>query len=260
MKIFYLIKSYLAFYIQSGNEHGLHSPFIFDIYTTAIRPKKTFYSFLKIENLRTQFLADDSEIIFTDLGTGSEKSGRIRTISAIARSSLKSAAIAQILFRLVNYLQPKRIIDLGTSLGITTAYLASAKPSAMLTTFEGCPNTAEVAHKSFKKLGLKNVEVVVGNIDTTLLPTIQNIPHLDFVFIDANHTYEATLRYFEICLAKATSETVFVFDDIHWSPDMVLAWEVIKAHRKVTLSIDLFHVGIIFLRINQPKQHFVLRI
>lgn len=255
-----MIKSYIAFYFQSGNEHGLHAPFIFDIYTSAIRPNKFFYPFLKIENLRAQLLANPTNISVTDLGTGSARASNIRSISTIARSALKKKDIAQIIFRLVNYLQPTHIIDLGTSLGITTAYMACAKPSSQITSFEGCPNIAAEAMKNFKKLGVKNVEVVVGNIDITLPAFIKNTPQLDFVFVDANHTYEATLRYFEICLIKATTETVFVFDDIHWSSEMVMAWEAIKAHQKVTLSIDLFHVGIIFLRTNQPKQHFVLRI
>lgn len=194
-----------------------------------------------------------------DYGTG-HTLGQSRKIKDIAHISLKKPRLGQILFQLVTYCQPKYILDLGTSLGITTMYLASAKSTASVKSFEGCGNISRFALANFKKAGLKNIEIITGNIDNTLMDSIQSIPKIDFVFFDANHTYEATLSYFELCLDKADTESVFVFDDIHWSTGMEDAWELIKANEKVTLSIDLYHMGIIFFRTNQPKQHFILRI
>lgn len=257
LNFLFQLKSYLVFLLKSGNEHGLHSPFIFDIYCTAIRPQKAFYCFRKIEELRYSLQRQTKIIQVTDLGTGSSAE---RSIQSIANRALKPSYIGQMLFRLVHYLQPQHILDLGTSLGITSAYLASGNSNAKVYSFEGCPNIAEEAQDNFKRLSISNVEMVVGNIDHTLEEKLKTLPSLDFAFIDANHTYEATIRYFEICLAKSNSQTVIVFDDIYWSKGMARAWEAIKTDQRVILSIDLFHLGIVFLRHSQPKQHFVLRI
>lgn len=259
MKLFFLIRSYFKFLFYSGNEHSIHSPFVFDVYTKAIKPSKKFYAFAAIELLREKMLGCKDIISVTDFGTDTHQNTS-RVVKNIAKKSLKNPRLGQVLFQLVDYYQPTTIIDLGTSLGITTMYLASAKTTAKVTSFEGCVNIASYAQSNFKKKGLQNIELVVGNIDSTLRPTLEYITQVDFVFFDANHTYEATMLYFQLCLQKATTESVFVFDDIHWSPAMEAAWQAIKAHDQVTLSIDLFHVGIIFLRTNQPKQHFILRI
>ena len=259
MKILLSFFRYLNFLASSGNEHSIHSPFIFDIYTKAIRSKKQYYSFPIIENIRDKMLSCEDVIQVKDYGTGHQLE-QSRKIKDIARISLKKPRLGQILFQLVAYCEPRYIIDLGTSLGITTMYLANAKPTSSVKSFEGCVNISRFALANFKKAGVKNIEIITGNIDDTLMEGIHSIPKIDFVFFDANHTYDATLRYFEICLQKADTESVFIFDDIHWSAGMEAAWERIKANEKVTLSIDLFHMGIIFFRRNQPKQHFILRI
>ena len=126
-------------------------------------------------------------------------------------------------------------------------------------TFEGCPQTAAIAEENFRQLGLSNVEIVVGNIDDTLAPALAASPPIDFAFFDANHRYEPTVRYVETCLAHIHNDTVFVFDDIHWSAEMEQAWAYIQAHPSVSLTVDLFWVGLVFFRHEQPKQNFVLR-
>src|SRR5690606_35219993 len=124
--------------------------------------------------------------------------------------------------------------------GITTLYEAVAAPTAKIITFEGCPQTAAVAERNFRKLNRQNIEIVTGNIDETLPERLKEVSSIDFVFFDANHRYEPTVRYFETCLSKAHNDTCFIFDDIHWSDEMEQAWETIRAHPSVTVSIDLF--------------------
>jgi predicted O-methyltransferase YrrM len=164
-----------------------------------------------------------------------------------------------LLYRLIQQFNPQTIFDLGTSLGITTIYQAKACEKGRVFTFEGCPTTAQIAKENFKALKCNNIEVIVGNLDETLSKKISEIDQLDFVFFDANHRYEPTVQYFEQCLAKITEDSVFVFDDIHWSEEMHAAWNYILNHPSVMISIDLFYVGLVFFRKNQPKQHFVLR-
>ncbi|WP_317044456.1 O-methyltransferase [Hymenobacter crusticola] len=200
-------------------------------------------------------------ITVRDFGAGSRTgAGQQRRVGAIARTAAKPRKFGQLLFRLVNRFQPRVVLELGTSLGLTTAYLATADSRAQVITFEGCPQTAAIAQQTFEELGLQNVTLIEGNLDATLAPTLRNlVGPVDFAFFDGNHRYEPTVRYFEQLLPYRTDHSVFVLDDIHWSADMTRAWQTIKAHPAVILTIDLFFVGLVFFRKNQPKQHFRLR-
>ena len=253
--------AYLRFWLRSGNAHGLHSPFVFGLYTSVVRHTGQYGPYAAIEERRRQLLASAASISVTDLGAGSHTgAGQQRRVADIARTAAKPRRLAQLLFRLVNYLRPATVLELGTSLGLTTAYLAAADSRHRVVTFEGCPNAAGVARETFASLQLSNIEVVEGNLDHTLAPTLAALgAPVDFVFFDGNHRCEPTLRYFEQCLAHRGDNSTFVFDDIHWSEDMERAWEVIKAHPDVTLTVDLFYFGLVFFRQKQPKQHFWLR-
>lgn len=201
-------------------------------------------------------------IAITDFGAGSKvNASRERTIRDIARNSQKPARFGRLLYRLARHFGAKTILDLGTSLGLTTAYLAEAARlnDGRVLTFEGCPQTAAVARTNFAHLNLQNTTVIVGNIDETLPEQLAALETIDFVFFDANHRYEPTVRYFETCLAKKHNDTVFVFDDIHWSDEMEQAWAYISKHPSVSVTIDLFWVGLVFFRHEQPKQDFVLQ-
>lgn len=258
-----MITAYFRYLSRARDEHALHSPFLFSLYTQVIRAQTGFKTlFAPIRALRKALRRNRQLITIADYGAGSKvNTSRQRTIGDIARNSQKSARFGRLLFRLIRRFKAKNIVDLGTSLGMTTAYLAEAtKPSGgHVLTFEGCPETAAVARQNFQQLGIDNVDVVVGNLDETLGPEIAALEPLDFVFFDANHRYEPTVRYFETCLTNIHNDTVFVFDDIHWSDEMEQAWAYIKNHTAVTLTVDLFWVGLVFFRREQPKQDFILR-
>ncbi|TGD78846.1 O-methyltransferase [Hymenobacter wooponensis] len=255
------VLSYLRFLLQSGNTHGLHSPFVFGLYAHVIGHDGQFAAYKHIEARRQELLQSTTSIQVRDFGAGSHTgAGRTRRIRDIARTAAKPRPLAQLLFRLVNAFQPRTIIELGTSLGLTTSYLAAADSRARVLTFEGCPQTAAVARETFASLGLGNVEIQEGNLDDTLAPALAALSTpVDFAFFDGNHRYEPTLRYFELMNAHRTEDSVFVLDDIHWSAEMTRAWEAIKQHPDVTLTIDLFFIGLVFFRRKQPKQHFILR-
>lgn len=258
MKKLAYIYHYLLHRIKATNEGGLHSPFVFNLLTNAIYVKAGYYPFKKIEKLREQLLDSKKTIRCIDLGTGNKKTAD-KKVSYIAKLSAKSPEQAQLLFRFVNYFQPEQIIELGTSLGISTAYLASANSKTQLITIEGCPETARIAQQNFKDLKLKNIESLIGNFDEVLPKVLSKVSTLDFVFFDGNHRKEATLNYFEQCLQKANQDSVFVFDDIYWSDEMMQAWEEIKNNSSVTVTVDLFFMGIVFFRKEQAKQHFLIR-
>jgi predicted O-methyltransferase YrrM len=251
---------YLQHYFTAGTEHGLHSPFVFDLYSRTILPKKKYYVFDLIEDLRKELTNSNEKIEVQDFGAGSQvEKGNLRSVSSIVKYSEKSPELAQLIFKLVNHFQPEIIFDLGTSLGLTTIYESFAREEAQVYTFEGCPSTAKIAQQNFERLKRKNIKLIEGNIDQTLQAIVNQIQKIDFAFFDANHRLEPTLRYFNTCIEKAHEETVFIFDDIHWSDEMEQAWEKIKADERVMLTIDLFYVGLVFFRKGQPKQDFLLK-
>ncbi len=266
----FLIK-YIRYQFSAKTAHGIHSPFVFQLYNEVINHKANYYAFDRIELLRNKLLQSNDEIEVKDLGTGT--SGK-RKISLIAERAAKNKKYGELLYRLVNRFKPEIILELGTSLGISTAYLASANPNSKVITIEGCPSTAGAAKKCFEALGLKNIESVIGNFDFELKNVLESgilasaspssggrnqESRIDFVFFDGNHKKEPTLNYFTQCLEYAHNDSVFVFDDIHWSDEMEEAWEEIKKHPKVTVTIDLFFLGIVFFRKEQVKENFILK-
>lgn len=251
---------YLRYRIVAGNAHGLHSPFVFELFNNVIRDDMPFYTFEPIEYLRRKLQEQEEIIELNDLGAGGETS-RIRKVSVkqIAGRSLNTAKYGRLLFRLVNRFQPKTIVELGTSLGITTLYLAMPSNDNTVYTIEGSPSVSAIAREGFRKLNRMNIRLLEGNFDTVLPGLLQELPEVDMAYVDGNHRYEPTMRYFEMFLSKKTEQSFFVFDDIYWSREMTAAWNEIRRHPEVTVSIDLFRLGIVFFRKGIPKQDFVLK-
>lgn len=253
------IGSYVDHLWHARTRHAVHSPFVYDLVMQVLRPDDGPPGQAAIERLRDALLKDGSPpFTMVDLGAGSRSSGRQRRIADVARVSLKPAEQARMLHRLVRYQQARHVLELGTSLGITTLYLA-AGTTGHVTTIEGCPHTAATAAKHFAALGQDNITQVVGSFQEQLPLVLSHMPRLDLAFIDGHHLQAPTLSYFAMCLEKAHNDTVFVFDDIHWSRDMSAAWQRIKAHPQVTVTIDLYTMGLVFLRREQAKEHFTLR-
>jgi predicted O-methyltransferase YrrM len=252
---------FLRFWLQAGDAHGLHSPFVFDLYTRVIQADDPYYAFAEIEKIRDLMHFSQRSIQVIDLGAGPRvQSGHVRLLKDMVDRSAKPARQCRLLFRLINAFKPTVLFELGTSLGITTLYLASPYASTQVITFEGCPQTAAVARENFGHLGLSNIEIITGNLDDTLAQAVKQANKLDFVFFDANHRYKPTIAYFETCLSKADEGSLFVFDDIYWSDEMKKAWQDICSHPQVRLSIDLFHLGLIFFRkAHFQKEHYKLR-
>ena len=245
---------------KSVNEHRVHSPFVYDLLLSTIYNKKKFYAYIQLEKLRNALSLSNQKVNCIDLGAGSKiNNSNTKSVQTILYSSSKPAKYAQLLFRLVNHFQPTTILELGTSLGISSGYMASANSKSKLITIEGCEEIANIAKSNFQKLELKNIEQVVGNFDEVLPTVLKNINQLEFVFFDGNHRKEPTLNYFSQCLEKANEKSVFIFDDIYWSKEMKEAWEEIKKNEKVTVTLDLFYLGIVFFRTEQVKQNFIIR-
>lgn len=249
----------------NGKGHGIHSPFVYSFVREVLRDKRTYPCYQPLAALRRILATDERSIDVQDFGAGSRViPSNTRRIGDIAKSSLKPKKYSRLLFRMVQQMQPATILELGTCFGVTTAYLASGHKNATVYTMEGAPAIAEVARHNFSELGLHNIKLIEGNFDTKLPELtkklgLQGVP-LDFVFIDGNHRKEPTLRYFQELLPLLQEDSVIIFDDIHWSSEMEEAWAAIKASAAVTLTIDLFFIGIVFFRKeNKVKQDFTIQ-
>ena len=239
----------------------MHSPFVFDIINKVLKDKKQYDCYSVIEKHRQHLLQNEEEIEVEDFGAGSSvmKSNK-RIIKNITSSSLKPKKFAQLLFRIVQYYKPATILELGTSLGITSAYLAKGNEKATVYTCEGSSAIAAIAQKNFSALQIKNIELTEGDFAKTLSPLLNEIGKIGFAFVDGNHRKEPTIEYFTKLLNFSTHSTILVFDDIHWSKEMEAAWDEIKNHSSVTLTIDLFFIGLVFVNPDfKVKQHFIIR-
>ena len=260
--MFYQLKALLSFIGRSNNHHGIHSPFVYDLVTKCFYSSQKKYTkeFAQINNYRNSLYQNFNLIEVSDFGAGSKvfKSNK-RKVSAIAKNAGISKKRTILLVKIVQYFNPNQILEIGTSLGIGTASLSIGYPKSKITTLEGCTETSKIAQENIDKFELGNIKLIIGDFKNTL-PNVLKNQVFDLIYFDGNHQKEATIEYFELCLETAHNETVFIFDDIHWSKEMEVAWNYIKDHKKVTVSIDTYQWGIVFFRKEQPKEHFIIRV
>jgi predicted O-methyltransferase YrrM len=245
-----------VFTARNTGGFGVHSPYLFHFTRYILKENFPFYCFREIENERQKLCSRQDFIEKTDFGTG--KSKRIN-IASIAHSSLGKARKLQLLFRIINHYQFYTVLELGTSLGISTAYMALANSKLKCITLEGCEQTAAIAMQTFENLKIQNIQQIVGNIDVKLTDVLSDVNQIDFVYMDANHTFEATSNYFDSILPHLSENAIVVIDDIYWSTDMQKAWTKIIDHPKVTSSINLFSFGIVFMKPDLHKKHYKMR-
>lgn len=245
----------------------MHSPFVFDLVTKCFYDKTKYPEYTVLKQYRNSLLVNKNSIEVTDFGAGSRVfKSNTRQIAKIAKTAGISPKRAELLFRIVNYFQPETILEIGTSLGLATSALSLGNKNSKLITLEGCPNTQKHCQLQLQKFNINNVECINTEFSSyfknlkleTLNKNKQQI--FDLVYFDGNHSEKATLEYFELLLPTITNNSVWIFDDIHWSEEMENAWEIIKKHPKVKVTIDTFQWGIVFFRAEQEKEHFVIRV
>jgi predicted O-methyltransferase YrrM len=258
VKNIFLPINYLAYIFKAKGAQGIHSPFVFKLYNKVIKQSQNYYEFTPIEHLRQRLLRSKEVIETIDFGAGGKGTAK-RKVKDIARKSAISAKQGRFLFRLVNFLQPRNMVEMGTSLGISTLYQYKACPEADFITMEGSPGTSTYAGINFRILKADSIKRIVGNFDETLPEVIKGLKFVDYVFFDGNHRKEATLEYFHKFLPLASPNCIFVFDDIRWSTEMYEAWVEIIKEPSATITIDLFSIGLVFFNPAQEKQHFILR-
>lgn len=253
----YFILSYIRYWLLQSDEHSIHAPFLFKLYTEVI--KKQHPESKEIELLRERLKQDETEFEIVDFGAGSKtNSNPKRSVKSIANHVATPVKFSAFLAALIDYLDYSELVELGTSLGLNTLYM-SQNSNNKVTTFEGDPSLCRLAKKDFQELKRANIEVIEGNIDLTLPKHLDSTKQIDLIYIDANHRYEPTLQYFEMCLPKMSRNGLIIFDDIHWSKGMWKAWNEIKKCPESVLCIDIYEAGLVFLNPDLQKGDYTLK-
>ena len=256
----HMAKAYLNYRLNAKKRHGVHSPFVYDLSEKVIH-KRWANKKVEIEAVRKELRQDKTIINLIDYGAGSRKNnGSKRSVSTIAKTSSTPIAMAQMMQRLISFLELKNVLELGTNLGLTTAYLAAAKPSTRVISLEGDPTLASLAVKNLQKMGL-DAEIMEGRFEDNLDLALDKMATVDFAYIDGNHRKQPTIDYFRALLASISEKSVLAFGDIHWSLEMEEAWTAIKQNKTVTFTIDLFDIGLVFFRKDRAEvEHFTIRL
>jgi len=251
---------FLKYRLKAKTRHGVHSPFAYRLVDQFIYDFHAKKIYSDIEKLRSELFLDVRSITITDLGVGSLLSkNKQKKVSTLARNILKPARLDQLIYRLAEDANPSTIIELGSCFGITTAYLAKAAPNARVISIEECFETAGIAKKNIDILQIQNTEVLIGNVNELFSSILESITELNFVLINGKQTKEAALNYFRKCLPKLSENSILIFDDIYRNKGMKDAWKQIKAHSEVSITIDLFQIGLVFVRKAQAKEDFIIR-
>ena len=252
----HFIKHFLT---AKRNGHGIHSPFAYKLCEEVFYNTLSFYDFEELNKIRQQLLEDEQVLEIQDLGAGSKTfSGNKRKIKNLVLNGTSNTKQSELLYKLINFLNCQNCIELGTSIGLNTLYLAKANKNAKVISIEGSKDLVEFASKLASKNKTENIQFMNANFDDVFSNLINNTKSLDFLYVDGNHRYEATLNYFNLALEKKNNNSVFVFDDIYWSKGMTKAWKQIQQHSSVTLSIDTFYFGLVFFR-EEIKEKIDLR-
>ena len=261
-RVFLLLK-FIRHHLRARSRFDLHSPFIYQFYKDILKDPVSYTEYTRVEHLRTAMRSHPGFIRMTDFGSkssGSKWNKKIIRMRHVALHSSVSPAYGQLLFRIARFFKPETILELGTSLGISTSYLAMGNPKGKVITIEGCRETAELARINFDHLGLRNITQVTGNFDEILPEVLLKSGKIKLAFIDGNHRKEPTMSYFFQIVNHIDQDSVLIFDDIHWSQEMDQAWRMICSHESVKVSIDLFRMGIVFFSERLSKEDFILKL
>lgn len=247
------------FFAKHKKGHGVHSPFIFNLIKNVFRNKKKEKELIEVFYVYDSYRKNNKTIEFEEIGAGTtyNKSKNISIGQIIKRSSVNKK-YGRLIYDLVKYFNPINILEIGSSVGISAAFIAQAAPKANFTSIEGIEEKVKIANQIAAELK-HSTEFIQGNFDSMLDSLINKYEKLDFVFFDGNHKKKNTLKYFNLCLKKIHNETVFIFDDIHWSEEMEEAWNEIKNHSKVRVSVDLFRMGLIFFKKELSYENYVIK-
>jgi predicted O-methyltransferase YrrM len=252
---------YLKYYFFAKHKkgQGIYSSFILDVIFKVFRNNRKDNKVIEVFDIYDTYKQNKNILSFKEIGAGTNyNTTKNISIGQITKRSSVNKKYGKLIYDLIRYFKPNNILEIGSSVGISAAYISQAAPKANFKSIEGVGEKIEIAKQIALEIN-QNTEFILGNFDKILKSVLEKYEKLDFVFFDGNHKKENTLEYFNLCLNKIHEDTVFVFDDIHWSEEMEEAWEEIKSHSKVRVSVDIFRMGLIFFKKELSKENYVVK-
>ena len=257
--MWYKIKSRLNFLLKSSNQHGIHSPFVYDLITKCFYDKTSFSAYHNLKVLRNELTHNQDLVKIKHYSEASKVfQSNHQKISTIVKGEGSSYKKQKQLYRITNYFKPKNVLELGTSVGLGSAAMAIASNNSIIKTVEVNKNISDIAKKVFKSYQLKNIQIDTSSFKDFFKKS--NYENLDLVYLDGTCDKESTIENFNSLLKYSHNESVFIINNIYWSKEMTEAWNIIKNQKEITVSIDTFYWGFLFFRKEQPKQHFTIRL
>ena len=257
LKIKHLFSSKVFKYrnLHRLNQHGVEGKHIAQSFLRTLNGENTPDEnelFKKLNQFRLDFITDKRKISFEEIGNKS-----IMTVAEVAGRAASPEIWTHFFYRLSKASNIKNILEIGTNLGISGQYFIKAlegKNNAKFISMEGVKELCEIASTRFDLISDQNhFEVVHGLYDKSLKNIVISNIYFDLVFIDGNHRYEATLKYFELLKNNLSDNAIVVLDDIHWSSGMRRAWREICTQKGIVFSINFFKLGLIMFDSKQYK-------
>ncbi len=256
------VHRYYKYLLHSNSRFKIHSPFVFQFVEEVLKDKVVYPEYKQIETYKKNLSKSHTIIETVDFGkkTGDKQySTYLYPLGKLVKKRSQTKRKGRLLYKISHYFKPANILEFGTAVGISSCYIKTPLPDSKMITMEGCASLSDIAYSTFKKLNLSNIKISTGDFEATLPKVLKDFETLDMVFFDGNHHKKPTIDYFNRCVKLANDKSVFIFDDIHWSKGMEEAWEYIINDKRVTISIDLFHLGLVFFRKGTVKQDFIIR-
>ena len=243
------------------NGHGIHSPFVYDFARKVVFNKDSEPLSDQVTNSVKSLGRTRERLVIHDLGAGSRVSNAdVRVIGSIARKSSVSPKQGRLLQRISAWYAPGTVIELGTGLGISTAYLAAGAPFSKIISVEGSAEKYVFAGKFLDELGFPSIELLNADFEEVYPGLLDEAEGRVMVFIDGDHRYEPSMRRSLALLNhEKISEAVLILDDIYWSKEMEAAWRDLSSLPGSLISIDLFYFGIIIKRPDIARQHYRIK-
>jgi predicted O-methyltransferase YrrM len=260
--ISFRVARYLKYILVARNRKGyrIHSPFVFDLVSRVFRNKTDPSVVYSIEKIRKNLIRDKRIIDVKELGAGSvNQKSRLKRVSEIAGFSAVPKKYGLLLANMAGEFGKPLIVEFGTSFGLSTMYMAASVGETRVLSMEGCPATAEIAKHNFNEAGLNNIRLYVGPFEESLPEIISQGIKPGLIFIDGNHRKGPVLDYFEKMAEISDNNTVIIIDDINYSLEMEEAWHEIKQNGRVSLTIDIYRMGIVFFRKGIGRNDYIIR-
>ncbi|MBK7912129.1 MAG: class I SAM-dependent methyltransferase [Saprospiraceae bacterium] len=234
---------YSRYYLSAKSIYQMHAPYLFELLQFVYDPDRNYYDFIKIHEASKSLESNYNLIAENDFSKTHQQAGL--SIGAMYKKSGHTLTAYECLYRLVTFIKPKNSLELGASVGMSGLSMALANKYGIHTSVEGNSSLAESTNRLFQNYELNSARCLHSRFDEFL----SNNPRsnlFDFVFIDGDHRYQATLDNFNKLLDMLTEDAVLLIDDIHWSAEMHKAWIELSRHPSIHCSLEMMRWGLLF--------------